>query len=82
VQHNGFEYRCEDDSDRDRRRANHSAVLLSTGQVISIDHTGYEAMSKEAFRAHVELGFPPRRQGQVVPWTNKTITAEYWSDHG
>ena len=81
MQHNGFEYQCEDDSDGDRRRCNHLAVNLETGEVTYIDQTGYSGMTEEAFKAHVELGFPSRPEPCIVPWTNETITREYWKDH-
>ena len=78
YEYNGWGYRREDDSDEDRCRSNHYAVHLETGEELQIDHTGYEGISEEAFRAHVRLSFPARPKPTditcaSVPWRNETI---------
>lgn len=41
------------------------------GREVPIDHSPYEQMSKEAWQAHVAMGFA-RRPGHVA-WRNETI---------
>jgi hypothetical protein len=71
YKHNGWEYRATDDSDDDRQRTEHWAVFVKEDRWVLIDQSGYYGMTEEAFKAHIDLGFPPRLGSG--PWLNDTI---------
>jgi len=80
MMHLGWTYRQDDDPDAKSVRRLLYSAWHAEGHSRVIDHTGYEVMSAEAFRAHIDAGFPPRRQlldkhskRISMPWDNASI---------
>lgn len=74
----GWSYYAEVDRDDDCTKIWHTAKHIETGNEKTIDHSPYEGMTEESFRAHVRLGFPKRAtpkdpMSASVPWRHQTI---------
>lgn len=68
---NGWSYYAEVDRDDDCIKIWHFAKHIETGNEKTIDHSPYEGMTEESFRAHVRLNFPDRPGSG--PWKHATI---------
>ncbi|MEM9241401.1 MAG: hypothetical protein AAGB07_15625 [Pseudomonadota bacterium] len=75
ISHQGWRYEYEEDRLEYGYDRWHKAVNETSGRVISLHHTSNEILSAEAFKAHVDLQFPPREQCKTrsYPWRNASV---------